>query len=291
MRIGPLTDVADEPRWAEIYTAGRGGPPAFEAGCGRFAAWSQRGLIGAAEVRRDVGTETFARVYVDPSARRSGAGRGLVAAVSEWASDHGGTLVKAIVSDDDSEAFAVALGADVAIRLVTVVHDLDTAPEIPAPPGLRLLRWDGPAPEELLDAYALLRRTVGEAPDAQLQMDVAARTREWERERTASGNQLWVCAAMDGHDLIGFTEVEVPEAGPADQHDTAVLPAWRGRSVATWLKADMLGWIRRDRPGVTSISSSINLRNEPMLRVCDRLGFHRHGQRTMVVLPVHSSGA
>jgi GNAT superfamily N-acetyltransferase len=152
------------------------------------------------------------------------------------------------------------------------------------------LRWRDRTPDELLRAYVLLRRAVGDAPDAHLQMDAAARdaawVRTWERERTANGDELWVCGAVvsTGGELVGFTEAQVPAAGDAQQHDTAVLPAWRGRGIATWLKADLLGWLQAERPAVESLTSTINQRNEPMLRVSMALGFRERWNRLLVAL-------
>jgi GNAT superfamily N-acetyltransferase len=54
--------------------------------------------------------------------------------------------------------------------------------------------------------------------------------------------------ASRGGVLVGFTEAQVPAAGDAQQHDTAVLANWRGHGIATWLKADMLAWLSADRP-------------------------------------------
>jgi GNAT superfamily N-acetyltransferase len=311
VRVGPLpTSGPDVDAWCEIYAAGQArdsgstvraadiaatihAAPA-QPDIGRFGAWAATRLAGVAEVRRDGHTGAFTRIYVGPAHRRAGVGRALSVAVFDWAADRQCRTVKAtVVAGTAGEPFANALGARVAIKLVTVVRDLDTpAPSVPTPAGVRVARWTNHTPDPWLDAYAVLRRAVGDAPGAHLQMDVQARTgqwvREWERARTASGNELWVSAAVtdDGGDLVAFTEVEVPATGGADQHDTAVLPGRRGHGLGTWLKADMIDWLRADRPEVSHLTSTINERNVPMLRTCAALGFRETWRRRLVVCDV-----
>jgi GNAT superfamily N-acetyltransferase len=289
----------DLARWCDIYGQGRsaesGGEVAVRglpAGAACFAAWIGAELVGAATAGPDGETDVFARIYVAGPARRRGAGRSLAHAVMEWSRERGRGVVKAtVVAGGPGEAFADALGAEAVIRLVTVAHKLAAPPAVrPLPPGVRRLRWTNETPAVHLEQYATLRQVVGDAPDAAEQFDAAARTgqwvRAWERERTASGHQLWVSAAWDGSTLIGFTEAEVPEPGGASQHDTAVLPAWRGRGVASWLKADMIERLRAERPAVDQLTSTINALNTPMLAVCARLGFEELWRRLLVACPL-----
>lgn len=257
-----------------------------------FGAWRGARLIGAASVHASTSTAAFARVYVDAGSRRVGAGRALADQVLRWVRGRGYLRVTAtVVAGSAGERFATALGAGVTLRLVTVVRDLhEVVVSVPAPADLHLRRWRNRTPDDVLDAYALLRRTVGDAPDADVQMDAASRTsawvREWEHARTASGDELWVCAAVvDGtRALVGFTEAQVPVSGDAQQHDTAVLPDWRGHGVATWLKADMLTWLQAERPGVNTLTSTINQRNTPMLRLSAALGFREVRRRHLVAI-------
>jgi len=302
-------DSQDLERWCEIYVSGRtldgGGYEsapslasqlrAFRAADAEyFGAWLNQQLVGVASVRASNPAESFTRIYVEPSARRMGAGRTLADQVLSWSSDRGCHCVKSIVlADSAGERFAVALGSEIELHLVTVVRDLhETLFAVPMPTGVRLQRWRDGTPEELLDAYAVLRRTVGDAPDAALQMNASARDaawiRTWEATRTATGDQLWVCAAVaqGSGELVAFTEAQVPTAGDAQQHDTAVLPDWRGRGMARWLKTDMLSWLREERPGVKTLSSTINKRNTPMLRVSAKVGFRETWHRKLVAMRV-----
>jgi GNAT superfamily N-acetyltransferase len=306
VKVRPL-DLSgpDVGQWCAIYAAGhtaeagsRTDPAVLAArlqdrpDAAQFAAFDDEAhLVGAATVNHDGETEAFARIYVDPAARRAGAGRALATAVSDWAGRNNRSRVKGtIIEGSPGERFASAFGASVVTRLVTVERLLDAAaPPVSPPSDLTLVRWSDRAPEEFLESYTVLRQAVGDAPDAGLQMDVAAvRTgawvREWERDRTASGNELWVSAAVHDGRLVAFTEVEVPPTGDASQHDTATLPQWRGRGIGTWLKADMIDWIRQDRPAVDRVTSTINARNIAMLAVCARLGFREAWRRQLVVV-------
>jgi GNAT superfamily N-acetyltransferase len=264
-----------------------------------FGAWRAGRLVGASGVRATSASHAYTRLHVEPPARRQGVGRALVQAVLGWADQRGLQWVTAtVVAGSDGEAFAAALGASILLHLVTVVRDLGKpVPCVAAPPGVRLLRWPDHAPDEWLEAYAALRRAVGDAPDAHLQMDVDARTatwvRDWERAHTATGDELWVCAAVAEAtgELVGFTEAHVPTAGAADQHDTAVLPAWRGQGIGTWLKAEMLAWLQVERPAVETLTSTINQRNTPMLRVSAAVGFRQAARRLLVGFDVTDSSS
>jgi RimJ/RimL family protein N-acetyltransferase len=309
-------DGPDLDHWCELYAAGRaldGGDsqsPAAIAALLRaspeterdyFAARQDGRLIGAASVHATRASEAHMRIYVDIDARRRGAGRALADCVLLWAGGRGFERVTGTtVVGSPGEAFARALGAGVVLRLVTVAADLHGATvtgTVPTPVGLRLLHWRNRTPNHLLDAYARLRRTVGDAPGAELQMDAQSRdaawVRTWESERTATGDELWVCAALadSTQQLVGFTEAQVPAAGTAQQHDTAVLAGWRGRGVATLLKAEMLAWLRAERPAVETLTSTINERNLAMRHVSTRLGFREIQQRYLVARDIRSKGA
>jgi GNAT superfamily N-acetyltransferase len=306
VRVSRLTDsgAADVSAWSAIYAEGRaaesGGPVDVsgvlarlsDPAIGAFAAYVDDRLAGAATVTPDGDERAFARVYVAPSQRSRGAGRALAEAVRHWAAVQHRTAVRAtVVADGPGEEFAARQAATVLLRLTTVERQLaQPASPVPAPAGVTRLRWKDGAPAEHLDAYARLRQLVGDAPDANLQFDATSRTvdaaRAWEESIRAAGNQLWVSVAVHNGDLIGFTEVEVGGGAEGSQHDTAVRPQWRGRGLATWMKADMIDWLRAERPGINRITSTINAANAPMLAVCARLGFRVIHRRLLVSVPI-----
>lgn len=295
----------DLQRWCEIFAVGqsadsgsRADPRALALRPPRdaFGVYDNGRLVGAASVRPDGDEYAFARIYVPAEERRHGAGRALYEAVADWARTHGHGSVKAtVVTDGPGEAFATALGATVLLRLVTVERRLDaSAPPVAEPAELEMIRWSDRCPQELLADYARLRQAVGDAPGAHHQIDAAVRdadwVRTWERQRTESGSELWVAAAVHNGQMVGFTEVEVPSIGDASQHDTAVLPEWRGRGVATWLKADMIERLRRRRPVVGRLTSTISEDNSAMLAVSRRLGFTDAWRRQLVAIAVTPAG-
>lgn len=300
-------DSPDLDSWCEIYVSGRaldsGGYESAASlashmrahrpsGAEYFGVWMNQCLSGVASVRIKTPAETFARIYVEPNAQRMGAGRALAHQVLAWSMDRGCHCVKStVLADSAGERFAIALGGKIELQLVTVIRDLaEPIIALRTPAGVRLRRWRDHTPDELLNAYAVLRQTVGDAPDAHLQMHASARDgawiRAWEATRTATGDQLWVCAAMaqPNGELVAFTEAQVPPEGDAQQHDTAVLPDWRGRGVGTWLKTEMLTWLREERPGVKTLSSTINKRNTPMLRVSAKVGYREAWHRKLVAI-------
>jgi RimJ/RimL family protein N-acetyltransferase len=163
--------------------------------------------------------------------------------------------------------------------------------ELPA--GFETLRWIGNCPDEFLADYVALRRAVGDAPGAHLQIDAGIRdagwVRAWERARTEGGNELWVTAVVHKGRMVGFTEVEVPSSGEAAQHDTAVARGLRGRGLGTWLKADMIDRLRSVRPQIELITSTINSENRPMQAAARRVGYAEIERRHLVSAPVLGS--
>jgi GNAT superfamily N-acetyltransferase len=184
------------------------------------------------------------------------------------------------------------------IRLVTLERSLDRpAPHIPLPSGLRPVSWTAHCPDTLLPSYAELKSRVADAPDAHLQLDrpdwTPADVRAWEARY---GRHLLVCGATDEAtgELRGFTEVAAPDAGTADQLDTAVDRAWRGRGLGTWLKATMVDRLRTERSGgedrsLDRIVSTINERNAPMRTASERVGYRVAWRRRLVALDLRAA--
>ena len=62
----------------------------------------------------------------------------------------------------------------------------------------------------------------------------------------------------------------------AVQQDTAVIPAYRGKRLARWVKAHMLRALLAERPSIGKIYTNVNADNEYMIRV------NEHQERNVV---------
>src|SRR5262249_3775203 len=140
---------------------------------------------------------------------------------------------------------------------------------------------------------ARVKRGIMDAPGAALSVTDPPWTPEAVRgfEARADGT-LHVCAAIDPGtgDLVGITEVIAPETGAASQVDTVVAPAWRGLGLGTFLKAEMVAWLRETHPRVDKITSTINERNAAMLAVSVRAGYEIVWRRMLVMVDLDPFG-
>jgi GNAT superfamily N-acetyltransferase len=75
--------------------------------------------------------------------------------------------------------------------------------------------------------------------------------------------------------LVGYTEVAVFDAWRefGDQWDTGVLPAYRGRGIAKWVKTEMLAWLREVEPSLQLLTTWNAAVNDSMLAVNKLLGY------------------
>lgn len=259
----------------------------------RLAARRGGVVMGAADCRQQPGG-TFLRAYVTEPHQRAGVGRELVDAAVAWSrAADAARVTAAVVAGGPGETFAASLGARTVIRLVTLERTLDDpAPHISLPSGLRPVSWTAHCPDGLLPSYADLKTRIADAPDAHLQLDcpewTPADVRAWEARY---GRHILVCGATDEATgaLVGLTEVVAPDVGTADQIDTAVDRAWRGRGVGTWLKATMVDRLRTDRSDdagrrLDRIVSTINERNIAMMAASERVGYRVARRRRLVAI-------
>jgi GNAT superfamily N-acetyltransferase len=242
-------------------------------------------LVGISQTSPS-GDAAFLRLYVPAQYRRRGIGRAILSTV--WA-ESGVARLRAVVNAGEAgDRFAAVMGARVVMRLVVMSQPLSEIDlgEVRLAEGYQLVVWCGQAPDSLVGSYAAAKRHIGDAPDAHRQVDAAswdvARVREWEQVVRAQGHTLWVCAALRDGAVVAFTEVEAGASPAASQTDTAVLPSHRGNGLATWVKTELARQLRTYRPHITSVISTINADNRPMIAVNQRLGYRIARERLLV---------
>jgi mycothiol synthase len=238
-------------------------------------------------------------VYVRKPWRRRGVGWQLIRPVIDAAAADGrSSLVwDTFGSAPAGEAFALRLGAraarvnrtselrmgDVDWNLVQSWTDAGRARAL----GYRLEFWDGPFPAGLAGDAAAFHHIVQTQPSDELKVaDViidAGHVAELDRALSEAGRERWAIFVRDvSGRCAGGTEVifEPWDATVALQQNTAIAEAHRGRGLAKWVKASMLGRIRRDRPDVERVRTSNAFSNAPMLAINNTLGFEITEVRT-----------
>ena len=92
--------------------------------------------------------------------------------------------------------------------------------------------------------------------------------------------------ALAGDEVIGWAGVyRVPPDGVKVNNGlTGVKRAWRGKGVAGAMKRAQIAWARSE--GVRSLATNNELRNEPIRRLNERLGYVRAPDRVALRAPV-----
>ena len=240
-------------------------------------------------------------ISVLPENRRQGIAKGLLARISRVALERNRRL---LITGTDSrvpsgEAFMRRIGAEAALE--EQIKRLDLAELDRAlieawqhrakerASDFELGLWEGPYPEEQLDAIIEMLKVMNTAPRGDLDVEDFTWTKEILRQGEDSLAQRhverWTLHGRhkDTDDLAGYTEVFWNPDNPEnlDQGDTAVFPRYRNRGLGRWLKAAMLSKILRDRPQVTRIYTGNASSNAPMLKINHELGFRLYKTRTV----------
>jgi len=224
-------------------------------------------------------------ITVRPGQRRRGIGTALLRELATAAGSRDCLFIENIRAGTAAQAFADHHGFAVAQRTVQLSLDLAVADrarwQVPAVPGYRLAHWSGSAPESLLVSYAAARNAIRQAPRGAMSFTEpqwsAQRVRDEEAAVRARNGELRAVAAVreKTSEVAGLTYLTVYRPRPelADQEDTAVVAAHRGRGLGVWLKAANLQWLTASRPEVRRIRTSNAADNEHMLRVNRQVGF------------------
>jgi GNAT superfamily N-acetyltransferase len=237
---------------------------------------------GVTHARPDV-AQTFLTVL--PVARRCGLGSALYTRISSWAAEHGATELRARIREDDLEslAFATRRGFRITARETSLFLDLTELDPLPIEPpaGIEIVRWaDRP---EL--ARGLHETALESHPDVPGSEDWSGEPFEvWARMHRPE----LMFAAVAGNAVVGFAELYTTDARPgvAAHMMTGVRRAWRGRGIAGALKRAQIAWAKE--AGYERMQASNELRNEPIRRLNERLGYREGPGRVAVRGPLAS---
>jgi GNAT superfamily N-acetyltransferase len=262
------------------------------------SAWSNRGdLVGRAACRIDPEFDATpdlldAEVFVHPEHRRHGVGRALVdRLVAYGCCEHRARITAWTTSRVPAGAdFASSLGARAVThtninRLSIAAVDrsqlerwVEDGPR--RAPGYDLLGWDGPTPDEHLDAFADIYAVMNDAPLGDLEHNDAtftpARIREWETRSRAMGQEGWTLVAVAPEGVfVGLHTVSWAPWRPTvvGVADTGVRREHRGHALGKWMKAAMTLRIMDDRPAVTEIETGNVDSNAAMLGINTEMGY------------------
>jgi ribosomal protein S18 acetylase RimI-like enzyme len=248
--------------------------------------------VGVAQLSSLRGSQAgHLQIHVRSDARRLGIAHSLLEAAIAHAHDaHLGSLIGHHATLAGSR-FAARAGFIDGRRNVRSAIALGEARLASDPvPGYALQSWEGPAPSELLESYAVVREAINDEPgatDDDWEPFDAARVRHLEAAAARRGRQIRVTAALNAaSDVVAFTELRVGEAAGsvASIEDTAVLPAHRRRGLGRWVKTESLTSLRRARPDVSLVATTNTEQNAAIRDLNTALGFAVESVSTTCVL-------
>ncbi|PAZ16626.1 hypothetical protein CLM62_06690 [Streptomyces sp. SA15] len=224
-------------------------------------------------------------LWVFPAFRRRGAGRALAVAGLAALRERGRELLLADAPRAAAgERFAAELGADLIgesvrnrLRPAGPARAVLEAAVARPVPGYRLVSWNGPCPDDLVESYArawsgLEERVNGQA---RVRRPSAADVRAREAEAERAGHRPYVVAALPEHgsEIVAYSTLFVRDSPMADAGETLVLPQHRRRGLATWLKAELLLRAARENGRLALVQVFNDTANTAVVALNRKLGF------------------
>ncbi len=227
------------------------------------------------------------------SHRRQGIARQLLLPVLEVAQRGNRRLLLGNTTDriPAGEAFLERLGAQRGLASHTnqlLIADVDRAllrhwqeQAAERAADFELGLWEGPYPEEDLEAIVALYDLLNQQPLGDLDVEdaryTAAQLRHSEDSIFARGYERWTYYAREtaSGQFSGYTEVFWNRNRPQyiQQGMTGVFPEFRNRGLGRWLKAAMMEKILKQRPQARYVRTGNADMNVPMLKINIEMGF------------------
>lgn len=231
------------------------------------------------------------RCFVEPAARRQGAGTALFDSLAAEARGEGRDGVSIEVLDG---GWIVPLAARDGFQADLTVELNRTDPRTVAPEllerwqaageraaGYSLVAYDAPCPASTLAAdFVHARHAMNDAPRTAGEAEATYTVEELralEAASAAASLHWWNVGVR--HDasgeMVGLSDMYLPAARPwiVFQGDTGVDPAHRGHGLGAWMKAVNHLRLGVERPDVEIVQTWNAAANEPMLRINRALGF------------------
>ena len=217
----------------------------------------------------------IALVTVLPDGRRRGAGSALYSAASRWAAAHELVDMDTRTAGDDEESIAFALrrGFHEYARETGLELDLraQPLPAVEPPPGIEITTLAA-RPDAASSVYDVAMEA---NPDVPGEEGYVPPPREaWLEHRLVRPQTPpeAIFLALAGDEVVGYANLRLDPNGASATHAmTGVKRAWRGRGIARALKATQIAWAKEC--GLERLHTTNELRNAPMRRVNERLGY------------------
>ena len=247
------------------------------------------------EIRSGHGNEHMAwveDVYVLADHRRHGAGTALLGEIEALARAANRSLLLGGFAEGDAagEAFATKLGATLGHRerqnrvriaeldrsmLERWVEEAETKAT-----GYSLVRYDGRAPDDLIEAVVAANDAMNDAPRTEALDDsvhTVQQRRDSEAELARDGAGYWYVGIRHDAtgDIAGYSDFVFWPWKPwlVEQGDTGVVAAHRGHGLGRWLKAANALRVLDEKPDARVIETWNDGSNRWMLAINDDMGF------------------